>query len=445
MTNIVAVALGLFLFSGALEAAELKFSGDFRVRGIYTDNLFDTNDEGDDQEAFADGRFRLKIAATAGITTGVVVVDFTNAFSDPGNTTYCPPSSCGTGNYRFGSANFGNDYKIMGVREAHLKLDFGDKKFAFGRKQFKLGHGLILDDTLDAAAGKVESGGVDAMLAWGKLQERSFVGKPGATGSDADLYIAKVGFEHGHSADDEPAPHKLGLFVTYLKDRTPFFFQATDNAYLWTGGITADGWVGPIDMAFEVDVMGGELNNEAAPTIDLSGLNVLLGGTVAIGESASAGLTFLHSRGFEGKPDEINVTGISGNYVFANILVNDNLFSDREGMCPNVVGARVGSGAIGCIAGPGITAVKLAVNLPDPMPGYDPEVAVILAKATERPIPGADRDLGVELDANMIHQVDEHLTVNVNLGYLIAGDFWKFAGGPGDDRVKAVAALNYSF
>jgi hypothetical protein len=445
MKNIGMIALGLFLFSGSLEAAELKFSGDFRVRGIYTDNLFDANDENDDQEAFADGRFRLKIAATAGITTGVVVVDFTNAFSAPDNVAYCPPSSCGTGNYRFGSANFGNDYKIVGVREAHLKLDFGDRKFVFGRKQFKLGHGLILDDTLDAAAGKIESGGVDAMLAWGKLQERNFTGTPGATGSDADLYIAKIGFEHGPRADEEPAPHKLGLFVTYLKDRTPVFFPADDNAYLWTGGITADALLGPIDLAFEVDAMGGELNNLAAPTIDLSGLNILLGGTVAIGESASAGLTFLHTRGFEGKPDEINVTGISGNFVFANILVNDNLTGDREGMCPNVFGARVGSGATGCIAGPGITAVKLAVNLPDPQPGCDTEVAVILAKATERPVPGADRDLGVELDANMIHQLDENLTMNVNLGYLIAGDFWKFAGGPGDDRIKAVAALNYSF
>jgi hypothetical protein len=444
MANIVAIMLSLFLFSGALEAAELKFSGDFRVRGIYADNLFDTNDDADDQEAFADGRFRLKIAATAGITTGVVVVDFTNSFSDPGNTTYCPPSSCGTGNYRFGSANFGNDYKIMGVREAHLKFDFGDKKLAFGRKQFKLGHGLILDDTLDAAAGKIEADGVDVMLAWGKLLERNFDGKRGKTGSDADLYIAKVGFEHGHNADEVPA-HKLGLFVTYLKDRTPFFFSATNNAYLWTGGITADGWLGPVDLAFEVDAMGGELNNTGAPTVDLSGLNVLLGGTVSVGSSASAGLTFLHTRGSEGKVDEINVTGISGNYVFANILVNDNLMSDREGMCPNVGGSRVGSGASGCIGGAGITAVKLAVNLPDATPDCDIDVAVILAKATERPVPGADRDLGVELDANMVHQLDENLTMNVNLGYLFAGDFWQSAGGPGDNIVKAVAALNYSF
>jgi len=431
-------------FVPALEAAELKFSGDFRVRGIYTDNLFDAADIGDDQEAFADGRFRLKIAATAGITTGIVVVDFTNAFGDPGNAD-CGRTRCSTGNYRFGSANFGGDYGIVGVREAHLKLDFGDHKVVFGRKQFRLGNSLILDDTMDAVAGKMESGGFDAMLAVGKLLDRNMSG-PGNTGGDTDLFIAKVGFAHGGKEGEEASDaHKLGLFSAYLKDRGPFFIPATDDAQIWAVGVTADGRFGPIEAQFEVDTIGGERNFTGTNSVDISGLNLLLGGKVDLGSSADIGLTFLHTRGDEGRADENVITGISGNYVLGNILVNDNLLSDREGQCANVGGGRIGSGAAGCTPGLGITAVKLAVDLPDMTPECDLDVAVIWAKATEPPGGTGERNLGIELDVNMVHKIDEHLNMTVNLGYLFAGNFLEAFGGPGDNIMKAVASLNYTF
>ena len=442
---VLGVLSGVLGFVSALEAAELKFSGDFRVRGIYTDNLFDASDVGDDQEAFADGRFRLKIAATAGITTGIVVVDFTNSFGDPYNPA-CARTGCGTGNYRFGSANFGGDYNIVGVREAHLKLDFGETKLAFGRKQFRLGHSLILDDTMDAVAGKMESGGFDVMLAFGKLLDRNLF-RPGNTGGDTDLYIAKVGFAHGGEEGTEKSDaHKVGLFSAYLKDRQPSFLTAaTDNAQIWVVGLTADGRFGPIEAQFEVDTIGGELNNTGFENVDISGLNILLGGKVDLGSTADIGLTFLHTRGDEDRPDERVFTGISGNYVLGNILVNDNLLSDREGMCPSAFGGRIGSGAAGCGPGSGITAVKLAADLPDMTPECDLDVAVIWAKVTENPFGTKERDLGIELDLNMLHQIDEHLNMTVNLGYLFAGDFWKLAGGPGDNIMKAVASINYTF
>ena len=443
--TVLAVLLGLQGFMTGLEAAELKFSGDFRVRGIYSDNLYDADEVGDDQEAFADGRFRMKIAATAGITTGIVVVDFSNAFGDPTNTG-CGFTGCDTGNYRFGTANFGGDYRTVGVREAHLKLDFGESKLAFGRKQFRLGHSLILDDTMDAIAGKIESGEFDAMVAFGKLMDRNQFA-PGHTGGDSDLYIAKVGFSHGGPEGATPSDtHRIGLFSAYLKDRQPFFVSATEDSQIWVVGVTADGRLGPIEAEFEVDTLGGERNNTATPNVNISGLNFLLGGKVDLGPSSNIGLTFLHTRGDEGRIDEDVITGISGNYVLGNILVNDNLLSDREGQCANVGGGRIGSGAAGCgFGGLGITAVKLAANLPDMTPECDLDVAVIWAKATEKPLGTGERDLGVELDLNMTHQIDEHLNATVNLGYLFAGDIFKVLGGPGDNIMKAVASLNYTF
>jgi len=459
MKKIGIVALSLFGFASMLEAAELKFSGDFRVRGIYSDNLYDADDSTTDAEAFADGRFRLKIAATAGITSGVVVVDFTDSFSDPTNALCVPPpggTGCGTGNYRFGSANFGGDYHIVGVREAHLKLDLGRAKLALGRKQFKLGHGLVLDDTFDAIAAKTETGAFDVMLALGKLRE-SNVTTSGHTGSDADLYLTKVDVHHGGGETDASRDeHRLGLFTAYLKDRNPFkglgpvFLPSTDSAEMWAGGLSADARFGAITAQFEVDVLGGEINLASpASDVDVSGLNVLLGGGVDVGSSANVGLTLLHTRGqeFDKSDTDWNVNGISGNYVLGNILVNDNLRSDRDGMCASVRGGRFGSGGAGCLLGLGITAVKLAVNLPDMTPNCDADVAVIWARSTEAISPVLnERDLGVEVDFNTVHRLDEHVNIALNFGYLFAGDFFKVGGAnPGDDVLKAVASVNYVF
>ena len=221
---------------------------------------------------------------------------------------------------------------------------------------------------------------------------------------------------------------------------------------MWAGGLSADARFGAITAQFEVDVMGGEIDLASlAPDVDVSGLNVLLGGGVDVGSSANVGLTLLHTRGqeFNKLGTDLNVNGISGNYVLGNILVNDNLLSDREGMCASVdmYGGRFGSGGAGCLLGLGITAVKLAVNLPDMTPNCDADVAVIWARSTEAISPALnERDLGVEVDFNTIHRLDEHVNIALNFGYLFAGDFFKVGGAnPGDDVLKAVASLNYVF
>src|SRR5579884_2880545 len=174
MKKLWVMALGsaaLLLQTASLYAAEIKFEGDFRVRGIYTDNLSDANKSTPDEQAFADGRFRLKTTATAGITSGVVVLDFTSAFHDPGTNTGvgCVVTGCTTGNYRFGTANFGGSYNIVGVREAHIDLDLHFVRLVLGRQAIKLGHSLILDDTTDAIVAKFMAGPVHAMLADAKL------------------------------------------------------------------------------------------------------------------------------------------------------------------------------------------------------------------------------------------------------------------------------------
>lgn len=456
---VMALGTAFLLQTALLYAADVKFEGDFRVRGIYADDL-DANEDVDDQQAFADGRFRLRTSATAGITSGVVVVDFTSSFSDPrqtgaGGAADCTATGCTTGNYRFGSANFGGSYNIVGVREAYLKLDLNMVKLAFGRKPFRLGHSLILDDTMDAIVGKFMVGGFEVMLANGKLLDSNstVATTGGATGSDTDLYIAKTGFTHGDM-------HNIGVFVTYLKDRIPAFIALPipggapigDKTDLWTLGVTADGKFGAINLGAEIDFLTGSMDSTTTgvDSVDLTGMNILIGVGLDVA-AVDVGVTALYTTGQDADGDEANINGLSGNFVLGNILVNDNILSDREGQCASIGGARIGSGGSSCVGGLGIMALKVSAGLEGVPFGKTchTELAAIWAQTSEDPVDGTgtagDSDLGIEIDLNHKHKLDDNVAVAVNLGYLLSGDAWQTLTGGDDNQLKGIIALNYMF
>ncbi|MFQ5579695.1 MAG: hypothetical protein ACE5FZ_03715 [Nitrospiria bacterium] len=460
----VAMVATIFFYAASVFAADFKIEGDFRVRGVYSDNLNDANDAEDDQQSFSDGRFRLKTTISAGLTSAVVIVDFTNSFNDPDNQ-FCPApkagvppttpvsggsSFCGSGNFRFGTASLGGSYNIVGVRSAYLKFDFNPLKVVFGRKQFMLGHGLILDDTVDSIAGRFNLGPATATFVDGKLFDSNngtTSGIRGRTGSDANLYILDLGMNHGEE-------HSIGFFAAYLNDRdnqliVPGFglgFPGNIGDTTITAiGLTADGSIGPINGRFEIDFLDGTIEGVGPTDIDLEGLNVLVGMGLPVGP-ANIDLSFLWTSGEDSADPERNINGISGNFVLGNILVNDDLNSDRDGQCASVAGGRLGSGGRSCIGGLGITAVKLSAGF-DPAETCHTEVALIWAQTTEDPAVGADSDLGVEVDLNHLHKLDENLSVAVNLGYLASGDAWNTLGTAGvtDDQLKGVVSVNYQF
>ncbi len=453
------LAVVTLFYTASVYAADFNIEGDFRVRGVYTDNLRDANDLVDDQQAFSDGRFRLKTTISAGMTSAVVIVDFTNSFNDP-NSQFCPAptgvgasSFCGSGNFRFGTASLGGTYNIIGVRSAYLKFDFDRLKVVLGRKQFALGHGLILDDTVDSIAGRFKLGAATVTFVDGKLFDSnngttsSF---NGGTGNDTNLYILDIGMHHGEE-------HALGLFATYLNDRNNQFILPglgmalpgnSGETSFSTIGLTVDGLIGPINARFEIDFLDGTIEGFGPTDIDLEGLNLLVGAGLPVGP-ANIDVSFLWTSGEDADP-AININGVSGNFVLGNILVNDDVNSDRDGQCAGVGGGRIGSGGRGCLGGLGITAIKLSAGLAASETCHT-ELALIWAETTEDAAVGADSDLGIEIDLNHDHKLDDNLSVAVNLGYLASGDAWKTLGTPGggisptDDQLKGIISVNYQF
>lgn len=423
----------------SLHAADVKFSGEFRVRAFYAENVDDFNDDAspDDQQAFSDERFRLRTNVTSGIASGVIALDITNgtgATTEVATFQNAGSLGAGSGNTRLGTAGFGHSYNVVGVREAYLKFQFPMFGATAGRSPFKLGHGLILDDTADAISVNGGIGGVRVMVADLKLcdTDASPLACAGGTGSDSDFYLVNLGFSHMDQ-------HMIGLFAGYLKDRgSNLLFNGVPAAAVAPGGTStelyvfgasAEGNLGMIRLGLEADYLTGEFKDAG---VDLKGMNLMANAGVMVGP-ADVGLLVIYGTGDDGSADERNVNSISPNFVLGNILLNNGKTSDREGSAPN-------------FAGLGILAVKLSAgfkHMPLGLPGGD--VAVIWAQTAEDTAAG-NKDIGIEVDLNFHHRFDESLMLNVGLGYLMPGDAVSdISGGFDDNAFQAGAGLSYTF
>ncbi len=431
------------LFVPQSYAADVKLSGDIRIRATAIDNLSDANDKRDDRHTFMDSRFRIKTSASSDPVTAIVTLDISNDYNDSSGCPSDSPAGCGTGNYRMGTVAFGNTYNIVGVREAYLLLKYDGIGFALGRKTFHLGQGLLFEDTADGIATKVTTGPIETVLASLKLFEHS-ASTTGAT-EDADLYLLKFRIREG---DDTAQPYGKGksLFVAYLKDPkpslAPFSTLATDEANLLASGVTGDLSIGPHLLNFEIDYLAGKLKNTASSDTDLSGYNLLFSADLKtlVGD---VDLTALYTSGEKPTADDkTNINGISGNYVLGNILINDKISSDRDGQCASLGGNRIVFGGRSCIGGSGITALKVRYPLVNRTPT---EVVLIWAQTTQPVATGASKDLGFEIDFNQKYKLAENAFIGVYLGYLVSGEAYKNIGSGSDSQISLVASLNYTF
>jgi hypothetical protein len=436
----------------AAHAAEMKFGGEFRARGFYTDNLSDLNSGIKDRELFNDDRFRLKVSATEGLATGVVLVDFFNGSNGQDvaalNST---PTGNGTGDRTSGSTGFGGSLDTVRLKEAYLRVSWPEVHLVAGRQGVTLGHGLILDDTADAFS-------IAVPIGWASLTVMDLlIYTPSSRGSgNSSAYLADLNLA-------PTAGFKSSLFALLLKDRgpnlffgpTPFFnpcgIGSTGACALKDFGdheatMAVLGWAmdhkGPaFRWATELNYLKGSIrtnqplfpNNPTGRGIDLHGANAL-GQFGWMGGRMDVLFTGLYSTGQ--KPNQLppagrklNINAVSPNFVLGNILVNNETVSDRDG------------GNIG-----GLTAAKLAVGW-RPGGAIRGELAGIRAQMTERPASGASRDLGWELDSNAFWQMDPSLLLTGGFGILFPGDAWITLKGPGatDPAFKFSTKLTYAF
>jgi hypothetical protein len=448
-------------------AVEVTFGGEVRLRGFYTNNLSDAHSDDedvcpgsdgvldescDDQEAFNDARFRLRMTAAEGIATGVAVVDF---LSQEGRSvsafTRSPGEEVQTGNWRMGGEGFGGSLETLFLREAYLHASFSWLNLVLGRQTIRLGHSLILDDTADALVLAIPAGPVS--LTFGDLRLIEADGDATSFKADADAYFS-------HLAWALPSGTVTSLFAVYLRDPGPgLVFNGfckdplaappaqqscvlsdlgDDQMKLYIVGWTLDRQSGLFRIELEADLLRGLLStnkatalNPAGEDIKLRGVNGLAGMSL-IWTNLQLGLTGVYASGqpSEDLGEELNVNALSPNFVFGNILVNNETRSDRDG------------GNIG-----GLIAIKLTVGGPV-LKKLNGEAAVLWARLTEKPSPGAEQDLGWEFDLNTSYPFDDHLNWTTGLGILMTGEGWQGIYGDPDatnNQIKLSTKLIYSF
>jgi hypothetical protein len=458
-----------WIASGRTAHAEVSLHGEVQVRGFYTNNLSDSRSHGtdcpgldrmpgtaddtcDDQDSFNDIRSRFKVKGGTGIASGVAVVD---VFSREGTTpAKLSPSSAGTVEtdyYRFGSDSTGGSVTTLVLREGYLQLTLPSFNLLAGRQPIRLGNGLILDDTTDGIVLAIPAGPVGITLGSLKLVESD--DGIGAN-IDSDLYFLDTAWV--------ASPAFTGkLFLLTVQDRGPSLTMAgpcerttgTPPAYqrcplsalgdgllrLYTVGIVFDVQSEHWRFGAEGDGLKGALTsnnptslNPKGENLDLLGVNGLIR-IESVWPEITAGLTGLYASGqgrgklptSETSRAKLNINAISPNFVLANILLNNEINSDREG------------GDIG-----GVAAVRLSVKRPV-WGDLSGEVAAIWARLTRSPGDGGTL-LGWEFDVNTVYPISENIVWKNEAGILMSGSAWKgLYGDPkaDDNQIKGATKL----
>ena len=469
------IFLTLFMAAAPLRAraADINFNGEFRTRYFYDNNLTDAHsghgngcrgpdgvpgtgdDYCNDQESFADARFRLKVMATQDIMTGVLLVDFFSTQPSQDAATLNAPSAGNTnGNRILGSDGFGQSLNSVALREGYLRISWPAAHLVIGRQAVTLGHSLILDDTADAATLAIP-------MSWATLTFMDLFLVNSSSGlSSTSGYLADLNV-------DPTAGFKSSLFVLFIKDRGPnLVFNQTasfapcadlpqlspaacpltdfgnDQATIGTVGLSMDQQLSSIRWGGELDLLNGSIKtHDNTPPLNPNGKDISISGMNALAQLGWTGVRYdslftgLYATGqkpgdLPSNGKKLNLNAISPNFVLGNILVNNETTSDRDG------------GNIG-----GLTAIKLALGWrPDPM--FRTELAGIWAWLTEAPAKNASRNLGSEFDLNASWQLETHLLLTGGAGILLTGNGWKTLysdPNANDNMVKISTKLIYTF
>ncbi len=445
---VLAALVGVTSTSWALD---VKWGGDYRLRGFYIDNLTDGDKDAQDSAAYYSSRFMMTTSASEDGVSGVVTL----LAGSNGNAFV----GANTGNRLLGDTNaFGPDVSFVDLLEAYIKADFKTWALTAGRSGLKFGNGVILDDWVDGIWADLGLGGTTLTVGTAKLVENTDaavvgVGNAtpgGGTGDDADLY-----FVNANLGKTGPASG-TNVFLLYLNDRAAaldnagVFLPVGDEATVLTLGAATELDMNGLKVKGELDFLNGTYKPTAGSDIDVKGYNLVLGAKLDAG-GIPLGVDLVYTSGQDPTAtDEINMNGLSGNYPIGIIITNNGARTQgvTDGTCLGVGGTSTylgGSG--GCLGSDGLTALKVSSGITHGSHVVD--VAAIYARSSEDPDDAgpADESIGLELDATVTWALTKRLSWLVGAGYLLAGDYVKVANTSGatDNLTVLVTQLGYTF
>ena len=409
-------------------AADFKFSGFFRLRGISTNNE-DQNENLEDGKQYYDMLVRPRFTVKSGNVTAMYEMDTVVNFSASGDTSESEGhthefSDNVTGN----GGNFGGDPR--GVRTNRWIIDFAVPGSALrmrvGRSDWTSPDKEIFD-----------SGGLTrapGMSLYGKLSKNMslsmFTIKRGggnkAEADDSDDYLAAL------SVKLNPA---LTLTPWVANSRT-----SKDDGYnYWYGALNAKTKVGILSLNATGVAQTGELSAKK----DISAWGFLVRASTSLGKLKLRGhLTMLSGDDGSDPTDDGRFrtpkNGASGWFQGGHIMTAKymsfgNALRDRQ------LGAGTKSKLNGSTVLAGLVDYKVSKTL-----SIGGGVHVI--QSAESAASGDDsKDFGTEIDVNFAWKIYPNLELRGVGGYLAAGDFGKAADAERDDTWLVGWSLRHIF
>ncbi len=433
--SILFAALFILVTAGSLFAADLKVNGEYRVRGYNYNTV--TGYEGlSDGADYLDQRFLLTGTVTQGMTTGEVelqLLDTTAGSTNPNNQG---------GNILGTNGATTSNIKHGGVHQAYLNVTLPMANLYAGRRIVKLGHGLILNETVDNLALSLPLSMLSLDLAYLKLVELD--NNTGGTDLDNNGILINAGLKPSDAMS-------LSLFyVTTTQKNAAALENDTKTAF----GVSADGQAGPLGVNLELDMLGGTVGGGVtAPSYKGTNLLLNVNGNIGVGV---VGLAYLRVTGAGAGSTDVSNNSIAGDFVGGHgILFNDQT---RYGGGVDLSTRVVDTGGVGYTGNKGLNsnfhAVKLyGVTKPtaDSEAGIEiyPLVQLVDAAVLFGSAP-TDTNLGQEFNIYGGVNLDKNLKLSGVAAFFNTGDVIKDIapafGGTGKKNVTKInAALTYTF
>jgi hypothetical protein len=418
--------------------AQIELGGEIRIRGYYENNTSDfasiedrttpetateAVESNDDQNAYYDQRVRLHVKATVSPNTmGMVELET----GDSANNTYKWGNVCDDAHGEYPKSNCKpEDLVVRQAYIAHQGNGLGMLSgFKAGHMLLALGNGMFYnhteygDDAIVLWMAPVE--GTEISLVTIKIGESATAGM---TRDDANAYVLMA-----ESAIDSV---NVSGDVTYVSDNET---SSAAGLTLWNIGVRGDADLGIASIKGDVEFQAGKIKEALTDgsDMDLRAWALLLGADFKLGE-VNLGTEFAYGSG-----DDIDSEDKYEGFITSLSDGQRSTFI-ADYRAPGA-GQHINTGGVVSSTYAGMKNYGLNnqwyINVgadakvhPDVKVGGD----IYYLRASQKvanDTPGTEQDLedlnmGVEVDAKVVYQIDQNLVYFIEGGYLFAGDFYK--------------------
>jgi len=310
--NIFFAVVLILVSAEVVYAADLTVNGEYRIRGFDYSSVSGFDTGAGDSADYLDQRFLLTGTVTQGMTKGVVELSLVQT-----NNGYGLVNSGSSEGGNIMGNGYSNNLALGGIHQAFINVTFPAANLVAGRSIIKLGHGIILNDTVDNLTLKIPYDTMTLDLGYLKIAEPDSInncspGLPGcatqSNGLDNTGYLINFGWKPVDT-------WKLGAF--YVSDSQAL--AAASNTTENVGGLSLDAQSGPVYLSFEYDNISGK----AGPSSNIKGQNIFLviSGDVNI---ARVGAGYLRVTGASAGSGDVSSNSIAGDFAAGHgILLND--------------------------------------------------------------------------------------------------------------------------